>query len=251
MGADGNLISDMFLSKSYTQVRQHMILQGSKDRRRVSLSLALLVLINSKTHRTFETLSPEEQERIKRGLRTIFEKGVEKGAITLEDYENEFGKGKKEEKFRITIKGKDSYLTLRDIWEELDQQKYDFGRKLAEWSKMAEDFHDALKEGKNPYKAIIEGTPLEVAKYENAIRFMKTLLAYENLRLREMKLPNTKDATIPQILTPSFNPDFKPNRLAELYKQLFDDKFPDLLSEFTDDFYKQLMEQVINLDDLD
>ena len=257
MGADGNLISDMFLSKLYTQLRQHMVPKGNNDPRRASLLLTLSVLINSKTHNSFETLRPADQERIKKGLRTIFEKGVEKGAsvekgaITLEDYENEFGKGKKEEKFRITINGKDSYLTLRKIWNELDQQKYDFKEKLFEWSKIAEKFHDVLKEGKNPYKAIIEGTPLEGAKYENTIRFMKTLLAYENLRLREMKLSNTKDATIPQILTPSFNPDFKPKRLPKLYKKLFNDEFPDLLSEFTDDFYRQLMKQVINLDDLD
>ncbi|TXT60916.1 MAG: hypothetical protein BAJALOKI2v1_70069 [Promethearchaeota archaeon] len=250
MGADGNLISDMFLRKLYTQVRQHMV-QGSNDPRRVSLLLALLTLINSRSHPSFETLDTAAQKRIKRGLRRIFEKGIENGAITPQDWENEFGKGKKEEKFRISIKGKYSYLTLRDIWVKLDQQKMKFDEKLAAWSKIAEDFHDALKEGENPYKAIIKGTPLEGAKYENAIRFMKTLFAYENLRLREMKLPNTKDATIPQILTPSFNPDFRSNRLPRLYDQLFDKKFPDLLSEFGNDFHKFLMVWVIDLDDLD
>ena len=127
----------------------------------------------------------------------------------------------------------------------------DFGEKIAEWSKIAKDFKRAVDRGENPYKAIIKGTPLEGAKYENTIRFMKTLFAYENLRLQEMKLSNTNDATIPEILSPSFNPDFKPERLPKLYKQLFADKFPDLLSEFGDDFHKLLMKQVINLDDLD
>ncbi|TXT53615.1 MAG: hypothetical protein BAJALOKI2v1_900019 [Promethearchaeota archaeon] len=232
MGADGNLISDMFLSKSYTHVKQHLVEYGSSDPRRDSLALRYLVLIASSNHRTFETIPISQQKYIKRGIRTLFYYGIKNGEIEKGDFEKIFPD---ELEFDIIVNGRPANLNLKQIWEELNLEKKNFDLILTEWNAIVREFRKALLNSKNPYKAIIEGTPLEEF-YEYAKRFSKTLFAFQNL------LKN-KDRLVSEILNQDFKPEYKDI-------DLFSDEFPNLMKEFVNKWYQALMMRSFNLDTL-
>lgn len=189
MGADGNSVEGMFLSNFYTQVRQHMVEDGSSDPRRDSLALNILVHIASLNHAIFGSIPPGQQKDIKEGLRNIFFRALSKDRPTLvmkgnniwiaeSDFAREFPHKRK---FDITINGQDLKLSLRQIWDELNLEGISFKEKLFRWSEDIQTFKDALKNPKkNPYYALIEGTPLE-KYYKEGKKFVRTLMAYKVL----------------------------------------------------------------------